>query len=66
MDNKIQKTDNHSKKKLKWVKEGLVLRVISQDYKGGLFYNKKIIVKTIVNEYELLAIPYDPNNLNDQ
>jgi hypothetical protein len=44
---------------LKWIKEGLVLRIISEEYMEGKYYNKKIIIKTIINDYDFLAVPFE-------
>lgn len=35
--------------------EGLIVRVISDKYRGGKFYNKKVHIKTIMNDSQFLA-----------
>ena len=42
-------------KPLTWVKEGLIVRIISDKYCDGKFYNKKVHVKTIMNDRQFLA-----------
>ena len=56
-----KKRENKNKKPLKWVKEGLVVRIISDKYSNGKMYNKKVLIQTITNESSFLAIPYDKN-----
>ena len=48
----VKKRDikSDSKKKLEWISEGIVVRVISDKYMDGKMYNKKLLIKTILND----------------
>ena len=47
--------EKRSLRPLTWVSEGLVVRVISDKYRSGKFYNKKVHIKTIMNDTQFLA-----------
>ena len=36
-------------KALKWIKEGLTVRIICDKYKDGKMYNKKVVVKSVLS-----------------
>ena len=46
---KKREQKSESKKPLKWVTQGLVVRVITDKYMNGKMYNKKVQVKNIMN-----------------
>lgn len=52
-------------RRLKWVREGLIVRVINDRYRNGTFYNKKAQIKTIMNEYKFLACPLNSTTVLD-
>ena len=39
------------------MREGLVLRIVNDQILNGQMYNKKVHVKSIVNDYKFLAVP---------
>ena len=47
--------EKRSLKPLTWIAEGLIVRVISDKYRSGKLYNKKIHIKTIMNDTQFLA-----------
>lgn len=51
-----------SKKPLKWVQEGLVVRIICDTYRDGKMYNNKVHVRNVINDTTFLAIPYTPES----
>lgn len=47
--------EKRSLRPLTWVSEGLIVRIISDKYRSGKFYNKKVHIKTIMNDTQFLA-----------
>ena len=50
---------HRSMKRLKWVTEGLILRVISKKVHDGKLYDKLVKITTIFDKYSFEAIPLD-------
>lgn len=48
---KKREAKSESKKPLKWVTQGLVVRVISDKVMDGKMYNKKVQIKNIMNQF---------------
>jgi len=44
------------KKPLKWIREGLVVRVVSERVAQGRLYNKKVEITTILDPYSFNAV----------
>ena len=46
---------------LRWVREGLIVRIISSKYLDGKMYSKKVRVQTIMNDTQFLAVDHNPS-----
>lgn len=49
------KQESKEKKPLKWIKEGLVVRIVSKSYQDGKFYNMKVRITSIVDQFEFIG-----------
>ena len=54
-----------NKKPLKWISEGLIVRVISDKIYKGVLYNQKIHIKNIINHSQFLATSKDNKTYDD-
>eukprot|EP00826_Nyctotherus_ovalis_P052934 TRINITY_DN679_c0_g2_i4.p1 TRINITY_DN679_c0_g2~~TRINITY_DN679_c0_g2_i4.p1 ORF type:complete len:312 (-),score=86.49 TRINITY_DN679_c0_g2_i4:159-1094(-) len=59
--------EKHKRKKreLRWVLPGILIRVVSKEYEGGRYYNKKLGVEDVPNKWSFTLVTESGNFLED-
>ena len=52
------------KQKLTWITDGIIVRVICDKYDSGKMYNKKVLVKNILNDFQFLAVSIETDKVH--